>query len=150
MPSEVVTYFHTLLITGIIGVALVAAFQVNSSGIKSSFEDEELTEILETIAAEGTELISLARSTGSTSTLVMRLPISIGERNWWARLVTSSEGSWVEGGFGSEMITSVVRVWLPRDVSASGDFRGGFGIPELNCLVADGQVVLILTSVGGS
>jgi len=149
MPSEVVSYFHTLLVTGIIGVALVAAFQANSSGIKSGFEEEELREILEVIAAEGTELVTSARTNGSTSTLVMRLPISIGERNWWARLVSGSEGSWAEGGFGPESLSSVMRVWLPHGVSASGTFRGGFGVPALKCSVVGGQVFLSLTSQGG-
>lgn len=147
MASEATTYFYTLLSLGAIGLMLTATFQAHAGGLKAVSERQELERLLETIASEGTELVALAEATGASARVCLHLPRTVGNRLWWARLVTDSTGTWVEGAFGTPWEGRPEwRVELPMNVSASGTYEGGVGTLSLSCSTQGSQTVLTLSS----
>ncbi|RLI10475.1 hypothetical protein DRO42_01105 [Candidatus Bathyarchaeota archaeon] len=147
MASEATTYFYTLLALGFVGLMLTATFKTHAGSLQTASEQLELKRVLETIASEGTELITLAESTGASARVCLKLPRTIGDRLWWARLVSDSTGTWVEGAFGESWEGRPEwRVDLPPNVSASGTYEGGDGTLALTCSIQGSSIVLTLSS----
>jgi len=147
MASEATSYFYTLLALGAVGFILTATFQVRTSSIKAVSEKQELERILEAITSEGTELIALVDATNSSVRVILQLPNTVGERFWWARLMSDSTGAWVEGAFGEVREDHPeLGFKLPSNVSASGTYIGGVGTPALICERQGAKIKLTLTS----
>lgn len=145
MTSVVTTYFYTLLAMGAIGLMLTATFQAHTSSLHVVSERQELRGLLENIASEGTELIALTEATNASVRVCLRLPRAIGNRLWWARLVSDPTGTWIEGAFGSPWAgRPESRVDLPMNVTASGTYEGGVGTLALTCSKVGGDISLIL------
>jgi len=145
MPSQATNYFYTLAAMGVVALIITNVFELQVNQIEASAERLELLEILEAIAAESTELITLTESTGSSTKIAVHMPQRIGDKQYWVRLRTSHEGSWVEGGFG-EPWTGIpdLRVYLPWNTTSTGTYKGGYGNLSLNCTVDAGEPYLIL------
>lgn len=147
MASEATTYFYTLMALGAIGLMLTATFQTHAGSLQAVSERQGLKRILETISSEGTELIALTEATGASAKICLRLPRTVGNRLWWARLVSDSTGTWVEGAFGTSWEGRPEwRVELPYNVSASGTYEGGVGTLSLTCAAQGSEIVLTLSS----
>ena len=147
MVSEATTYFYTLLALGAVGLILTAAFQAHAGSLQAVSERQELKRLLETIASEGTELIALTEATNASAKVCLRLPGTIGNRLWWARLVSDSTDAWVEGAFATSWEgLPEWRVDLPYNVSASGTYEGGVGTLSLTCAAQGSEIVLTLSS----
>lgn len=147
MASEATTYIYTLLALGAVGLMLTSTFQAHTSSLQAVSERQELRRFLETIASEGTELIALTEATGASARVCLHLPITIGRRLWWARLVSDSTGAWVEGAFGTPWEGQPDwRVDLPWNVMASGTYEGGVGTLSLSCSKHGSEIVLNLSS----
>lgn len=147
MASEATTYFYTLLALGAVGLMLTATFQVHAGSLQAISERQELKRLLETIASEGTELIALTEATGASAKVCLHLPQTVGNRLWWARLVSDSTGTWVEGAFGKSWEGRTEwRVELLQNVSASGTYEGGVGTLSLTCEMQDSGIVLTMSS----
>ncbi len=150
MASEATTYFYTLLAMGAIGLMLTTTFQAHTSSLHIVSERQELKRLLETIASEGTELITLTEATNASTRVCLHLPRYIGNRLWWARLVSDSTGTWIEGAFGTPWEGHPdCRVDLPMNISASGTYEGGVGTPALTCSKLGDGISLTLGSWEG-
>ena len=147
MASEAMTYLYTLMALGAVGLMITATFQAHAGSLRAVSERQELKRILETIASEGTELMALTEATGASARVRLHLPRTVGRRLWWARLVSDSTGTWVEGAFGTPWEGRPEwRVELPWNVSASGTYEGGVRAPSLTCSMQASDIVLTLGS----
>lgn len=145
MPSQATNYFYTLVAMGFIALMVTNAFGVHVGSLKALSERQELRRILEAVASEATELVALTESTGAIAKVSMKLPIAIGYRRYWIRLRSDAIGAWVEGGFGDPWAGDpYYKVELPRNVSASGTYKGGYGTAALNCTLQGSSTVLTL------
>lgn len=145
MPSQATSYFYTLVAMGAVALMLTNAFEIQASSLKSESERRELGRLLETVASEGMELVALTQATGATTRVCIRFPTMIGTKHYWVRLKSEGSGAWVEGGFGEPWVGEPkFRVELPRDISASGTYRGGYGTLSLTCELQGSGTVLTL------
>ena len=145
MPSQATNYFYTMVAMGAIALMIANAFYLHSTSLQAVSERQGLKELLETVAAEATELVALAEATNATTKIGMHTPQMIGNKQYWIRLVSDSSEAWVEGAFGDPWTGSPdFRVDLPWDVSASGTYKGGYGTLSLNCTIEDADPVLVL------
>jgi hypothetical protein len=137
MPSVPTNYCYTLLSLAAVGTLLLCSFQVYDQQIKEVSETTALMKVLESVAAEGCELLSLASATNSSTQLLIHLPERIGDRLYWVRLQSSSSGTWLEGGFREEQSGEPERrFYLPQGISASGTYAGEDGTLRLLCYMS--------------
>ncbi|MFB0543169.1 MAG: hypothetical protein ACETVR_00150 [Candidatus Bathyarchaeia archaeon] len=147
MPSVPTNYYYTLLSLAAVGTLLLCSFQVYDDQIRGASEAAALMRVLESVAAEGCELLSLVSATNSSAQLFIQLPSRIGERLYWMRLRSAPAGAWLEGGFGEEWSGEPeCRVYLPKGISASGSYAGGEGTLRLRCYVAGSNLHLELSA----
>lgn len=147
MATEATTYLYTLLALGAIGLMLTATFQAHAGRLQTVSEGLELKRMLEAIASEGTELITLTEATGASARVCLRLPRTVGSKLWWARLVSDATGAWLEGAFGEPWEGRPQwRVDLPPNITASGTYEGGVGTLALTCSMQGSNIVLTLGS----
>lgn len=146
MPSVSTNYYYTLLSLAVIGTLLLCSFQVYDNQIRGASETTALMRVLEDVAGEGCELLSLVSATSSSTQIILHLPDRIGERFYWMRLRSSPVGVWLEGGFGDEWTGEPgCRVYLPPSISASGTYRGGEGALKLRCYLIESTLCLELS-----
>lgn len=137
MPSVSINYYYTLLSLAAVGTLLLGSFQVYDDQIRGASETTALIRVLESVAAEGCELLSLTSATNSSAQLLIQLPNRIGEKLYWMRVRSDLVGVWLEGGFGEEWSEEPeCRVYLPQGISASGSYAGGDGALRLRCYMA--------------
>ncbi len=86
MPSTSTSYYYTLLSLAAVGTLLLCSFQIYDSQVRGASETVALKRVLETVATEGCELLSLTSSTNSSAQVLLHLPDRIGERRYWVRL----------------------------------------------------------------
>ena len=145
MPSQATNYFYTMVAMGVIALMITNAFNLHSTNLQAVSERQGLKELLETVAAEATELVVLTEATNATTKISIHTPQMIGKKQYWIRLVSDSSEDWVEGAFGDPWTGSPdFRVDLPWDVSASGTYKGGYGTLSLNCTIQDADSMLVL------
>jgi hypothetical protein len=143
-------YFYTLLALGAVGLVLTATFQGYSANLQAVSERRGVRKLLEPLAAEGVELIALTEATGASVRKHLHLPRTVGGRFWWARLVSDSTGTWIEGAFGPSWEGRPEwRVDLPPTATASGTYEGVYGTPTLTCSIQDTETVLTLSTWEG-
>ena len=150
MPSVPTNYCYTLLSLAAVGTLLLCSFQVYDQQIRGVSETTALIRVLESVTAEGCELLSLTSATNSSTQLLMHLPERIGERLYWVRLQSGSSGAWLEGGFGEEWSGEPeCRFYLPQGISASGTYAGGEGTLRLLCYMSGATPHLELNAKRG-
>jgi len=128
MPSQATNYFYTLVAMGVISLMLTNAFEGQVGALEVTAEKKELRRLMEAVAAEGTELMSITEATGATVKVSIETPTTMGNRQYWVRLESDGSKAWVEGGFGDPWTGTLLReAYLHWNVSASGTYRGGYG-----------------------
>ena len=98
MPSQATNYFYTLVAMGVVSLMLTNAFEGQVGALESTGEKKELRRLMEAVAAEGTELVSITEATGATVKVSIEAPRQIGKRQYGVRLESDGSKAWVEGG----------------------------------------------------
>ena len=145
MPSQATNYFYTLVAMGVISLMLTNAFEGQVGALEVTAEKKELRRLMEAVAAEGTELMSITEATGATVKVSIETPTTMGNRQYWVRLTSDGSKAWVEGGFGDPWTGTLLReAFLPWNVLTSGTYRGGYGTLSLNCTDLGSGPVLVM------
>jgi hypothetical protein len=139
LPSLPPSYLYTFVAMVAVAGLLVSSFIAYANAIRSSSETRQLKTLMDQVAAEGTQLVTLTLTTNATSERFVQMPARIGNRQYWFRLCNNSDSAWLEGGFGSTATENTdLRVNLPREAAATGQYTGGHGAAHLSCAASDG------------
>ena len=144
MPSIIPSYVYTFFALSIVGTMLICAFTSFSVSIKQDMEVEQLKNLLEHVAAESCELISTTTTNNSTATLRLSMPSNLCEKSYWIQFRNDSSHAWVEGGLASTPVETSLKIYVPGTVTASGLYKSGYGLAELECELQQGTVCLNL------
>jgi hypothetical protein len=140
-PSYIYAFFAVIAVSGI----LISTFASYATTLRVIPEMEQLENLLNHVASEGCELITLAAGTNSTAEAVLKLPSAIGNKQYWIRLRNESSKAWVEGALGPIHQGNVTnRLYLPKAVSALGNYSSGYGPAVLECSVNGPAITLHL------
>lgn len=145
-PSYIYAFFALIAVSGI----LISTFAAYATTLRVIPEMEQLENLLNHVASKGCELITLTAATNSTSEAVLKLPPAIGNKQYWIRLRNESSKAWVEAALGSihqGKVTS--RVYLPKIVSALGNYSSGYGPAILEIFMSNSTVTLHLKTWRG-
>lgn len=147
MPSASTEFMYSLLTMTLVGITLTFSFTSYVDLLMQVSEVNRLRAILNQVAAEATESLAALTEDNVTLIVVVRLPLKIGDRDYWIRFDNDSNKAWVEGAFGRESRTGEqeYRVYLPKKVYASGTFEGGYELAQLNCSLNGSVPQLILS-----
>jgi hypothetical protein len=147
MSSVPISHLYTFLALTIVSIILVSSFSLYASTVRALPEIEQLKNILDYVAAEGNEILTLVTTTNSTVHTFIQLPSMIGHQEYWIRFRNDTSNAWVEGALG-EIIGkgTTYQVFFPRKASTSGYYVGGYGYPILECYMNDSVLQLNLNS----
>lgn len=146
MPSITPSYLYTFVALMAVSSLLIFSFMAYAEALRVSSETRQLKNLIDHVSAKSTELITLTSATNATSEATLPMPASIGNKQYWLRLCNNSEKTWLEGGLGNiPMERTELRVFLPKEASATGYYIGGFGAVHLKCYsnVSVPQIVFI-------
>ena len=101
MPSNSIDFFYSFLLMMTIGTILTFSFSSYVSSLRQVSEVNQLKEVLNQVAAKATEALSIVTENNTTLSIVVRLPLTIGNNDFWIRLTNDSSKAWLEGAFGS-------------------------------------------------
>jgi hypothetical protein len=131
-PSYIYAFFALIAVSTI----LISSFSAYAATLRTIPEMEQLENMVNHVASKGYELITLTTTTNASSEAVLQLPAAVGNKQYWIRLRSESSNAWVEGDLGSISERTVTnRVYLPKTVSASGNYLSGYGAVVLECSV---------------
>jgi len=150
LPSTIPSHIYTMIALAAVGALLVAAINGYTTTLKTTSEIEQLKNLLSVVAAKGTDLLTIAASTNSSTQVFLQLPTTIGYQQYWMRAGNDSSGTWIEGNLGQiTNIESSNRVFLPQGTLASGTFAGGYGPAILKSYMNGSTPQLNIASLGG-
>jgi len=148
LPSITPAYLYTFAALIAISSLLTFSFTAYTSTLKTASETNKLKNVLEYVAAESIELLTLTKSTNATVEVFLQTPTTIGEKQYWLKFYNDSLKVWIEGGLGGTPVeNSGIRVYLPSDVHAEGYYIGGYGALHLKCVLNGSTPCLQLSSV---
>ena len=134
MPSITLGYLYTFVALMAVSSLLIFSFMAYAEALRVSSETRQLKNLMDHVAAKSTELLTLTLATNATSEAFLPMPVSIGNKQYWLRLCNNSEKTWLEGGLGNvPMEGTELRVYLPKEASATGYYIGGYGAVHLRC-----------------
>ena len=134
MPSITPSYLYTFVALMAVSSLLIFSFMAYAEALRVSSETRQLKNLMDHVAAKSTELLTLTLATNATSEAFLPMPVSIGNKQYWLRLCNNSEKTWLEGGLGNvPMEGTELRVYLPKEASATGYYIGGYGAVHLRC-----------------
>jgi hypothetical protein len=150
VPSIATSHFYTFVALTTISTILIFYFSAYASSTRATPKVEVLKEILDHVAAEGNQLVTLVTTTNSTAHLTVQLPSAIGNQEYWIRVRNDSSEAWIEGGLGHTMNDETsLRVFLIGKISTSGHYLSGYGPAILECYMNGSVPQLNLSSLGG-
>lgn len=150
MPSIVASYVYTMVALAVVSALLVATFNSYTTTLKVTSESQQLNNIMCLVAAKGNELITISVNTNSSAQIFIQLPAAIGYQQYWLRLRNDSLNTWLEGSLGQIVEeTPPNRIFLPKGVSVSGFYVGGYGPAILESRMNGSTPQLDLTYQGG-
>jgi type II secretory pathway pseudopilin PulG len=150
MPSSIPSHIYTMFALAIIGSLLVATVNSYTASLRNISEIQQLRNMLGLVAAKGSDLATLAAFTQSTAHASIPLPVSIGIQQYWVRARNDSSSAWIEGALGRISPESPAeRVYLPKSISASGNFTSGYGSAALEAYMNGSIPQLNLSSLRG-
>lgn len=134
MPSITPSYLYTFVALIAVSSLLIFSFMAYAEALRVSSEIRQLKNLMDHVAAKSTELLTLTLATNATSETFLPMPVSIGNKQYWLRLCHNSEKAWLEAGLGNIPIEGTeLRVYLPKEASATGRYIGGYGAAHLKC-----------------
>lgn len=134
MPSITPSHLYTFVALIAVTSLLTFSFMAYAEGLRVSSEMRQLKNLMDYVSAKCTELLTLASATNATSEAFLPMPVSIGNKQYWLKLHNDSEKTWLEGGLGSTPVEGTeLRVYLPKEASATGYYIGGYGTARLRC-----------------
>lgn len=134
MPSITLGYLYTFVALMAVSSLLIFSFMAYAEALRFSSETRQLKNLMDHVAAKSTELLTLTLAINTTSEAFLPMPVSIGNKQYWLRLCNNSEKTWLEGGLGNvPMEGTELRVYLPKEASATGYYIGGYGAVHLKC-----------------
>jgi hypothetical protein len=105
-----------------------------AEALRASSEANQLKDLMDKVASKCTELITLALATNATTETNIQMPSNIGSKQYWLLLRNDSAKTWLSGGFGGAPIEGMdLRVYIPQEASATGQYIGGYGAAHLRC-----------------
>jgi len=145
VPSIIPSYVYTLFASLIVGTIVISACGISTANVKHEAEKQQLSNIAEYVATESLELIAHAKAENLTSTLHLDVPQLIGNQRYWIKVANDSAKTWVEVGFGTTVISSAQRAYIPSEVTASGTYTSGSGAAIIECYPDSTSVQLTLS-----
>jgi hypothetical protein len=134
LPSITSSYLYTFVALMAVSSLLIFSFMAYAEALRASSETRQLKNLMDHVAAESTELLTLTLATNATSEAFLPMPASIGNKQYWLRFFNNSDKAWLEGGFGNmPMEGTELRVYLPKEAYATGCYIGGYGAVHLKC-----------------
>ena len=147
MPTIAPSYIYALFALIIVSGILIFSFAAYASTLRVIPELEQLENILDHVGSKGYELVTLSTATNSNSEAILQLPSAIGNRQFWIRLRSEAAGTWVEGALGSIHEGNVTnRTYLPKTVSANGNYSSNYGPALLECFITGSTINLRLSA----
>ncbi len=139
MPAIVPSHLYTFIAMIAVSTLLVLSFTAYTSVLRSSSETGRLKDLMDRVAAKSTELVTLVLTTNATIENFVQMPAFIGNRQYWLQLRNDSVTAWLEGGLGSRPVEDTeLRVYLPQQILATGNYIGGYGAAHLTCAPSSG------------
>jgi hypothetical protein len=144
LPSITLSYLYTFIALIAVSSLLLFSFMTYANALRFSSEVRQLKNLMDYVAAEATELITLASTTNATAKSCLQMSTTIGDKQYWLQFRNDSAGkAWLEAGFGNSPIQGTeLRVYLPKEVLATGYYVGGYGAAKLECYY-DAEVLRI-------
>ena len=149
MPSITVSYLYTFVALIAVSSLLVFSFMNYTETLRFSSEAKQLKNLMDTIAAKSTELLTLTMVTNATVEAYLQMPTTIGNKQYWIQLGNDSASAYVEGGFGNTPTKGAdLRIQLPKQTAAKGYYIAGYGAVCLTCHPNAGVSQIQLNSSG--
>jgi len=137
MPSITPSYLYTFIALIAVSSLLVFSFMAYADTLRVFSETKQLKNLIDYVAAKSTELLALTLATNATAETFFQMPATIGNKQYWLLLRNDSAKTWLEGGLGDIIMEGTeLRVYLPREASATGYYIGGYGVAHLKCYVS--------------
>ena len=135
MPSTSTNFLYSLITMMMVGTILTFSLASYVNPLREISEINKLKEVVNQAVAKAEEAMAVISECDATVRVVIQLPLTIGDRNYWIQLANDSSRTWLEGGFGraGEIGGQKYRIYLPRDAIASGIFEGRYGLAVLSC-----------------
>jgi len=134
LPSITPSYLYTFIALMAVSSLLVFSFMAYSDTLRVFSETKQLKNLMDYVAAKSTELLTLTLATNATAEAYLQMPAAIGNKQFWLQLRNDSAKAWLEGGLGNILVEGTeLRVYLPKEVSATGYYIGGYGAARLKC-----------------
>lgn len=147
MPSITPSYLYTFIALIAVSTLLVFSFMAYADTLRVFSETKQLKNLIDYVAAKSTELLALTLTTNATAETFFQMPAAIGNKQYWLQLHNDSAKAWLEGGLGNILMEGTeLRVYLPREASATGYYIGGYGVANLKCYASAGVPQIQLTS----
>lgn len=144
MPSIVPSYIYVLFACVIVGTIVIAACGVATLSIKNNADQQQLSNIIQYVAAESNTLVLQATRDNANSTVYLNLPANVGNQKYWIQIENDSSRAWVTAGFGSIQANSNQRTYIPAGVVASGLYTSHSGLAVLQCQTDGSNVNLTI------
>ncbi|MGQ9529873.1 MAG: hypothetical protein ACUVQX_00050 [Candidatus Bathycorpusculaceae bacterium] len=149
MPHLAPSYLYTFIALITVSSLLIFSFMVYANAMRFSSEIRQLKNLMDSVTAEATELVTLTLTTNATAKVSFQMPTKIGDKQYWLQLSNDSEKAWLEGDFGNSPIEDAdLRVYLPKKVWAIGYYIAGHGAAKLECYFDAGVLRIKLASSG--
>lgn len=150
MPSIALNNLYTFFALTVVSVLLVSSYSSYANSLQAIPEIEQLKNVLDLVAAKGTELLTLVATNNSTAHTTMQLPPTIGHRQYWLRIRNDTSNVWIEGALGQiDESGRKYKIFLPGKASTSGYYIGGYGPAILECYMNGSTPQLNLSPAGG-
>jgi hypothetical protein len=147
LPSITPSYLYTFAALIAVSSLLVFSFMAYADTLRVSSEVKQLKNLMNYVAAKNTDLLTLVSNTNATTEAYLQMPTAIGNKQYWLQLHSDSKKAWLEGGFGNTPVEETeLRIYLPKEASATGYYIGGYGAACLKCYVNAGVLQIQLTS----
>lgn len=151
MPSITPSYLYTFLALTAVSSLLIFSFMAYANVLRTSSETRQLKNLMDYVAGKSTELLTLALATNANSEAFLETPASIGNKLYWLQFRNDSAKTWLEGGLGDIPVEQTeLRVYLPKEASATGHYIGSHGAIHLKCYLNGSSVHILLTDQGGT
>jgi len=149
LPSITPSYLYTFIALIAVSSLLLFSFMTYANALRFSSEVKQLKNLMDHVASEATELVTLSLTTNAATKIYLQMPTTIGDKHYWLQLRNDSGKAWLEGGFGNLPIEGAeLQVHLPKGVWATGYYVGGYGAAQLECYFEDDVLRIQLTSLG--